>query len=296
MPEFSSEGRLKIFQGHFLLDLFFGRIGIGLIEPTFMLIGIVGWMLWVLKRECTPLPTAFRSLLYGSFGCFIAAWLTLFHLYEPSRYMYMFPVVMAVFAAANMPAFAGRIASRWRRYIPAVQPWHIIAMLLALLAVSNVRRYGKEIRRCDIPEVCQFLTTLPKDAVIAGWPTDMDWVPIFSKRTVLINYELSGGMHYDYMEAVTERTRATFEAYYAADDTPLRRLYQKYGVTHFVVRETHLTKAFLDKGEFYYQPFNDWLLEWLKSDSPFFLRNPPVHSVIWQNETHLVVDLKRLAE
>jgi len=84
------------------------------------------------------------------------------------------------------------------------------------------------------------IAKLPKNAVLAGWPSSVDSIPYETKRSVLISFETSMPFHSRYTEMVRERTNAIIDAYFATSIEPLLRLRDEFGVTHLLVNSAHL--------------------------------------------------------
>jgi hypothetical protein len=79
------------------------------------------------------------------------------------------------------------------------------------------------------------LRRLPGAAVIAGFPAGiMDDVPLGALRTAFINYQMYMPYHQGMTRLMRERTSAVLDAYYSSDLDALKRLRDRFGVTHFL--------------------------------------------------------------
>ena len=83
--------------------------------------------------------------------------------------------------------------------------------------------------RCPRGPLSAYLSTLPKDAVIAGDPVDMTCVPLVAQRPVVMSRKLYGVRHRD-------RMRDLVDAYYGGSVEAILRLRERYGAEHLVVR------------------------------------------------------------
>ncbi|MBF0109599.1 MAG: hypothetical protein HQL76_10525 [Magnetococcales bacterium] len=97
-----------------------------------------------------------------------------------------------------------------------------------------------------------YLRTLPKDALIAGWPKGItESIPLLAHRSVLVNQETHWPFHKEFTDEMRARTYALMEAYLATTPEPLIALRERYGVMYLVVEP-----RILDKGKLkYFSPF-----------------------------------------
>jgi hypothetical protein len=165
-------------------------------------------------------------------------------LYYPTRYIYA-AVVLAVaipvgIVRASRPL--DRIyASRWSI------DHHVIVgtalFLLAFGALGPTRSAG--FRSVRVPEehqpLYQYLETLPKDILVAGWPTSaVDNVPYLSGRSILVSHEMHVVFYRRYADEMRRRANALIDAYLAVDAAPVLHLHREFGVTHLIVEPSKL--------------------------------------------------------
>ena len=85
-----------------------------------------------------------------------------------------------------------------------------------------------------------FIATLPKDAVLAGWPGDrfgrvVESVPYVAQRSVLVTWAGHPIVHTDYVLTMRARMNALVDAYLAEDVGAIRDLRDRFKVDYLVV-------------------------------------------------------------
>ena len=215
------------------------------------------------------------------------------YLYLPQRYAcYPVPVVLAVM----IPACAAALGSAFGKARgPWLRSWLPVALvgLFVLLPFGGLgsASTGIPIHVTSHKALYAFLSTLPKDSLIAGWPTDMDNVPYLSRRQVLVHYESHQAFHEGYVIEMRQRMRALIDAYFASDVAPLVRLRDKWKVTHIVFRPDHLRRQ-----PNYFSPFGEWARVAFKAGKlrGFELPRQVEAARVFSDDTYIVLDLKRL--
>ena len=88
---------------------------------------------------------------------------------------------------------------------------------------------------CPATPAMQYLSTLPKDAVIAGDPMDLKCVPVSANRPVVISTQLAFSYERGYFREGRARMFASLRAYYGRSAAALAGL-GRYGATHLLVK------------------------------------------------------------
>ena len=93
----------------------------------------------------------------------------------------------------------------------------------------------------------EYIKTLPKNALVAGWPGDkassiIDFVPYQAKRKVLVSFFQNYGSNLNYVMIMRERMNALIEAYFSDDVSKLIMLRDKFHVDYMVVQESDFSK------------------------------------------------------
>lgn len=169
------------------------------------------------------------------------------------------------------------------------------------MCLNQILEIGVVVQRSrlnvQVPEeerqVLSYLGTLPKDALIAGWPKGlMDNVPYVVGRRVLVNYEIHLFFHQYYLEDRRIRLNALIDALYAVKMEPILRLRDQFGVTHLVVQKELLYEQVPD----YFEPFRERIVQaaaQLKDTQPLLMQ---LHdrADFYQNGSFLIFDLGKI--
>jgi hypothetical protein len=135
----------------------------------------------------------------------------------------------------------------------------------------------------------QFIESMPVDSLIAGHPLDMDNVPLFARRKVLVNRELSQPYYYRFYQGIKGRVKDMLGAYYAEDWRAVAGFAAGYGVDAMVVSKDRYPDPGESVGRLYYEPFDSALREKIGERRDFALLNPPPERKCYENDKYIVV-------
>jgi hypothetical protein len=177
------------------------------------------------------------------------------YFFLPDRYvMYSAPILLVVLIPAAGAAIGAQLSSRRLAVLGGrVGVIVIAAMVLLTFGGRGSTEAGLSTDAESQRRLYDFLRGLPKDVLIAGWPTDVDNVPYLSRRQVFLSYELHQVLHQGYADEMRRRMRALIDAYFATDPTALVRLRDEFGVTHVIFRQSRL-----EEPPNYFRPFSVW--------------------------------------
>lgn len=218
------------------------------------------------------------------------------YFYLPQRYViYPLPVLLMIMlpaAAFDFPASLGRRLDRaWIKTGSVIAAGAICLYLLGGHGSDNAMYSTRVDARAKI---YPFIAKLPKDAMIAGWPTSlMDNIPYVSRRQVFVSFETHIALNKIFVQVLRERMRAVIDAYFATDPRPLLTLRDKFGATHFILDTRHFT----DKRPEYFQPFDRWAREaYTKAQRDGFEAMKQVeHAAVFREGTVVVLDLSKIS-
>jgi|Deesub1362B_J571_1020462.scaffolds.fasta_scaffold04630_2 hypothetical protein len=297
MPEFYPGGRSVFFRETLPAYLLLGRSGIDVLH----LIGLAIILIFLLAAGWGTrrfrLPRLAGRLLWTSLLLFTAAHLLLFRLHLPSRYtLYTLPISLLLCIASAAGPFLETLKRIWLRWFPrgaASTAWALfIALILAytwlqghyfvyldplLVTVDQEER-----------ELMEFLRTLPKGALVAGHPLDMDDVPLLARRKVLANRELSIPYYLGYYRQIRGRLLDLFRAYYAPDWGTVEAFVQRYGIRALVVNRDYFDPRFL-RGPVYHEPFDSTVRDRIREGGKFALTSPPEKLIGFRNTRYIVL-------
>lgn len=301
MAEFSAQGRSAFYSDTLWQTVLNDRWGIG--AERLYGFGMILLMLYVIRRPAPlTIPRVVKDLVWTSGVLFGLAHLVLFKLHLPSRYvLYTFPLAALLMIAGHSPGTCAAVQRRWPTFA-----WQLDWLtahqgrrwaLLGLLAIGFVYVQNRYIAAADpltvqvdrpALQLYAYLQTLPKDALIAGHPLEMDNIPLFSRRKVLVNQEVSLPYFTGYYQEVRRRLEDTFRTYYAADEAEIYRFIERYGVAYILVNRQHFTPAFLSN-TIYYEPFNSLVKQQLSEQPHFALLDESVGERIYTSGPYILV-------
>ncbi|MBI3990285.1 MAG: hypothetical protein HY347_11800 [candidate division NC10 bacterium] len=302
MPEFYRNGRVEFFHESPIVQYLQGEdAGLGLHGPVNVLFFTAVLIGLVLRSEAFKTPKEVWHLMLSSLSLFLLAYLVLFRLHLPSRFSEVpISLCLMIFASIHLRPALQKIA----RLIPydrlrsrPVAVAEVVGVTLVLFFfIVGVSMSRAKLEHFPDGSLTSFLATLHKDALIAGHPEDMDWIPIFSKRRVLVNRELSLPYHVEYYGEIRRRTLDTLEAYYTDSLTDIARFCRKYGVDYLVVNRSRFTSDSLQTQPIYDEPYNASLKAKIAGRERFAALMIPPEKIVWQDSKFLVTDCRRLVK
>lgn len=302
MPEFYRNGRVEFFHESPIVQYLQGEdAGLGLHGPVNVLLFTSVLIGLLLRSEAFKTPKEVWHLMLSSLCLFLLAHFLLFRLHLPSRFSEV-PISLSlmVFTSIHLrPAIqkvTGLIPSHRLRSRPvAVAEVAVVALVLSFFILGMSMSQAKLVRFPDGP-LTSFLATLPKDTLIAGHPEDMDWIPIFSKRKVLVNREGSLPYHVEYYGEIQKRTYDTLDAYYADSLADIARFCRKHGVDYLVVNRSRFSSGSLRTQPMYDEPYNAKIKAKIAGRERFAALEIPPEKIVWQDSKFMVTDCRRMVE
>lgn len=264
---------------------------------------IVGLLLFFV----VPSVLLFMSWFYLPFECvlfilvsicvYFLACAMAFHLYHPSRFIsYPFSVISAQF-------FIIGIGSAYKKF-NRLSYGAAIKMIVLLFAVMTVfSGAGIKLNNCInisvSPEqrgLYSFISEKTRsNAVFSGKAKEMDSLPLFTKRKVLINFELG----FPWWKKINEeivipRLTAISKAYFSASVGVLRALRDDFNVDYIVVNKEDFSGESYP-ADFIFEPFSEIAKqEYERSKYHWFLKDPPIECIAYEDEKYIVVDMKKI--
>lgn len=258
---------------------------------SFVAIAVVAGIVLVTARN-----VAGRRLLL----LIVAAWLGYVaarslapYFFLPDRYvMYAVPILLVCLIPTAGAAIGAQLCSR--RLVRLGRSVGVIVISVMVLLPFGGRGSTEAGLNTDVESqrrLYDFLGGLPKDVVIAGWPTDIDNVPYVSRRQVFISYELHQVLHQTYADEMRRRMQALIDAYFAADQKALERLRGEFGVTHLIFQQSRL-----EEPPTYFRPFSVWARKAFNEGRGrgFEIPRQIPAATVFSDGTFVVLDLRRL--
>ncbi|MFQ5829264.1 MAG: hypothetical protein ACE5JD_08935 [Candidatus Methylomirabilia bacterium] len=243
MQEFQPGGRVAFFNPSPVEFYFHGtRSGLGWNSRLQNYTLTLALMALVLRRKMLRAPGILLDNVAVSVVLFALAHLLLFHLHLPNRYVrFTLPLSAILLIACHGRAVIERLKDwfpRFGRAWPSLARWQagFAGLLLLLVLVGAVRAIASP-DRVDpaVVELHQFLSTLPKAALIAGLSPETAGIPLLAQRRVLVSNEFALPYFKGYYHAVQRRQRALLMAWETPIPDELAQFCGEFGVTHLVV-------------------------------------------------------------
>ncbi len=248
--------------------------------------GLLFFLLYEILRKRISLPLELGALLLSALLMYKLADLFLFKLFLPMRHLeYPLPLLAMItlsLAAAGLPA----------RARPGKARLLLQAALVALMLLGSTPRNLVGLGLMDmgyLKRLCEHLKAYPKGTVIAAHPVLADGIPMFSGRTVFLKHELSNVWYDNYWRAIKRRTFDLFDAYFAEDLEEVYLFCRENKVDYLLIDGRHYKKSFVERGVFYFEPFNTYLRRLVATRKRYALANiPPAAKAYSEGEIFLV--------
>lgn len=245
-----------------------------------------------LYRRKVIIPVELWALLLSGIAFFLVADLFLFKLFLPRRYLQYTASFFALFA------FAVTIAGWWR----GITGFKLKLAAFVLLAVLMAGGYDSSALKSNSlkdhsrnRDLYAYLESLPKDVMIATHPSSADGIPALARRKVFINYELSHTWYDRYWATVKRRTFDFFDAYYSEDPMEIYNFCRENGIDYLLVNTKHFKKDYLERGEYYFQPFNDFIRDLVIGRGDFLLADVRAEAKLFNNGRYYVINKEALS-
>jgi hypothetical protein len=129
--------------------------------------------------------------------------------------------------------------------------------------------------------VLAYIATLQKGALITGAPEILDNISLLAKRQVAFS-----------PERLSEDKKLiidSFDAYYAESGEQVLNFCSEYGVDYWVVDVEQFEEPFLSEQRFFFDPFNDEIIERIQGRSDFVFLQIPDDAKLFESENLFVV-------
>ncbi len=290
MPEFFWGGRTPFFINSFkmlkdpaIADRVIGIPVYGF--PIWFILVISAAGIYLIIKKRIIIHPALNAVCISSLFLYVLSWALLFKLYYPGRYLKFSLAFYLIFLCAIIIT---------RAIIDKANPTKNLQRLL-LLSFAVVIIYlpflNKDLVNYKNIKLYQFLSTLPKNAVIAGHPFEMSEIPLFSKRKVFIQFELSTPFYKNYYKQVKQRTNDFFKLYYSASFNEIKELCIECGIDYVLVKKEHFSRPYIEKGNFYIKPFNYQVRRIIENNikNGFVLADIPASYKIYEDKDLIII-------
>lgn len=252
MEEFQVGGKIPVLNGIFsIIKPYNTGIKTSLTKNPIAILILLS-IISIFVRTNNNLNKKLKIFAISGLILYFLSFILLFKIYIPIRYLLPVYLVLIFF-----------ISNRINKFNFNLKKLILISLLLFLIFIPHLRR---DLTICWDKDIYNFISTLPKDSLIVGYPKDLDCIPLFSKRSVLINDELNIPFAKNYYEKIKLRLIDLFIAYYSDNEQDIINLCKKYNITHILVNKERFSKDSLNKERIYYNPFDKLIKERKNND------------------------------
>jgi len=276
LPEFCRSGRVPFFSSRPWKYWVTGfRSGIlpqpeALFNPKVLLIGLLLPILLRspsrsgLAKQVTRSIDLLPQILLASAGMFLAAHALLFRLHLPSRYTkYTFRIVLALAAGVALVLILDAIL-QWAEKNPRFLRWFVASAFIAfsgallLWSPLSAKKFPSNLsyRTGKHPDLYQFFSRQPKGILIASLTEQVNQLPTFSRRSILVGREYAIPYQIGYYRQFRQRTADLVRAQYSPDLAVVQGFIRKYGVSLWLLERTSFTPEYVSRDTWIkqYQP------------------------------------------
>jgi len=289
-PEFYGGGNIPIFRGNIpftsdiksiiasLVTIYDTRISRPFhTNALFVLLMASLVFMIIYKEKIFKLPREIYLMFFSSLFLQSLAVLLLFRLYLPVRYIqYSFPLFLIIILAHGL-----YILSENKKTKP------IFMVLALLLIIFYIPKTDPSLVYCGDKGIYDYLQTLPTEAMIAGYPTDMNCIALYGQRKPFIMGELNEPFFTDYYKVVKQRNLDFFSAYYSSSKEEILEFCKENRVSHIVVNKKHFDEKFLSKRRIYIEPFSSHIKGITKDKKDFYFVKP--ENILFESNDKLLV-------
>jgi hypothetical protein len=205
------------------------------------------------REEIVILP----QMLLAAIGMFVAAHLLLFRLHLPSRYTeHNLRIVLSISAAIALTAILKAILSiNYRqnnfyhnvRKIFALLFTACISLTLLFYYPLFIQNFPKtSYQTGNIPALYKFFQQQPKDILIASITEEVNFLPTFSQRSILIGREYAIPYHFGYYSKFRQRVVDLTQAQYSENLEDIKTFIQKYQVDFWLLESGAFTPEYIE--------------------------------------------------
>lgn len=265
MPEFGVEGRAQFFNPNPLQFWLTGNSGLALSAdpPLIWLSFLLPVFCW--RKQLVASVAHLRLLLdilLASLGWFLLAHLLLPKLYVPARYtQHSLRVLMAIAAGIvltllldrlrQFPSLSRTNAAQIRSKALVAIGSFLLAILLIVPQIPSVFLSENAQLIGAVPNLYEFFAKQPKDILIASLSEEVNSVPTFSERSILVGREYVLPYHIGYYREMRQRAIDLLTTQYSSDPAIVKNFVEKYGVDFFVLDRDAFEVDYIDD--------SDWL-------------------------------------
>lgn len=235
-------------------------------------------------------PLVWQSLL-GSAFLYLLAWVSLFYLYVPERYLqYTLPLIPIFMVGGLLYRVQNRLQPHRAALIPVIAA-------VSLVIAGLFWREDLVNPSSDERQLYNYLKTVPKTALIAAAPRQASSIPVYAFRKTLISHESYIPFHQAYYWSMHTRLRDWLQANYSPRADLVRDFILKYNIDYLIVHDADFSPHRVAKlPHRYYNAFQPGFFTTLQQAVPelYYLNQVPAECIAFQAGGFKILDAKKL--
>jgi len=212
-----------------------------------------------LARQVTRKVLLLVQILLVSLGLFLAAHLLLFRLHFPGRYPYhslrvVLPLAAGIALVLGLETILRSLTQGGfgrARLIRLGLSGLLAALLLLGPLFLTIQNQGQIVG--DVPRLYEFLRRQPPDTLVASVAEEVNNLPSFAARPILVGREYALPYHTRYYAEIRQRTLDLIAAQYSPDLETVKRFIQTYGVDFILLDAAAFTPDYVADHEWMQQ-------------------------------------------
>ena len=267
LPEFTAGGRISFFYDRDPWEFWFNASRSGIKLPSALIppLAYGGLLLpfllkfprqFPLSQKVNPKITYLANLLLVSFILFFTAHALLFKLYLPSRFTQHSLKIIIIPAASIALVLILEALLSWAKNSQSFYRLKLaISLIITCLAIILLVGYPASLKNFihtgyqvgAHPELYKYFQQQPKNILIASLTAEVDSIPSFSQRSILVSREHAIAYHMGYYQAFRQRVIDLIEAQYSTDLKIVQDLIDRYGVDYWLIEQSSFTPEYLEQ-------------------------------------------------
>lgn len=270
------------------------------------------WVFWtalslssaLAVAQCRGSPAVCRllTLIPSALLAYALSRLLYPHFFQPDRYVTYTTAFLGLFVLLlGVKSLADVLMLSCGKRIPEPAVTRLGALVQAVCGICVLLVLGggvackKKQLSGEGMRLVEFARKLPPQAMLAGWPSLMNAIPLKASRRVLASAETQLAYHRGYTDEMRRRMNAYIAASFATNAAPLIVLRETFEVSHLVVN----TNDYFGKLPRYHPPYRQWWADAKHNrgalDSLEVFRQRPVAEV-FSHGPLFVLDLNKIRE
>jgi len=238
MPEFQEGGRNEFWiedqVAFWIGDWGYNRSSCGLLSSNVFFPLAACVLLLAVRRRRFRLPMELGWMAATSLLLFFVAHAILFTIFLPSRYtLYTWPIAFTCIAVSNAAPLIEPLGFPWLTRANG-RVGLLAAVVVGVVLVTIIATGDRKTPPRWKLDLLAAVEALPKSAVIAGEPESLDDIPLFTRRKVFVNRELSLAYYTAYYARVRERVRISAALLASSSESRRQEIARRHGITHLL--------------------------------------------------------------